>query len=237
MGARIEAVEARGFVLRVAGAMIRVEDAPGARFWRGRASAERGDFARGEEVIVRLDPRGRVAKLREMTDRAGADWLAARRGGVTRGRVLAISATLLRLKLETGPFEFALTRGTVLPLGEPLKPGDEVWVRGRGSESLDSGAAEVSRSPLEVRPVTVRGEERIAEGIIRLVSPQGDEIVLIVGDKSLALPMTATTPVWDEGRRVPRGALVPGVRVRAVWTLAASGGARIRRIEVLEFPR
>ena len=256
MGARIERVEERGFVLRVAGASLRVQEAPGVRFWRDRTPSGRDAFARGDEVVVRLNAKGRVATLREMADRASADWLAARRGGVSRGRVVAANPERLTLDLGAGePFAFALTRGTLLPSGGLPKAGEIAWVRGQGSERSDAAAAEVSLTPLLPRKVTVRGEERIAEGVVRLVSPQADEIVLTltapidvlegaapkgnVADASgdaLTLPITASTPMWDEGRRLARAALVPGVRLRAVWTVGATGKARVRRIEALEFP-
>ncbi len=252
MRARIVAVDARGFDLAIAGERVRAEDLPDARYWRDRAPAERRAFLPGETVVVRLRTAGPRARLREIADPPSAAWLAERRGGISRGTVAALGGGRLTLALDGGArFAFRVAPGT-LRTNEP-RVGDEVWVRGRASgDALDPTAAEISPRPIAPAPSVGPGDERVVEGEIRLVSPEGDEIVLTptppaeagggsAGGRSLVLPVSAATTVWDEGARRPLAALRPGTRVRVEWTAARGapgrrGKARIRRIEILEFP-
>lgn len=155
--AKIVAMDARGFDLRVGTEVLRAEDGVKCRFWRSYGRSDRSAFALGDEVIVRLDIDSQPADLREMAEAKTGEWLALIRSKPQECVIEKIENGDMAVTLAEGrKFTYRVSeKSQILLKGQTdaklhhLEKGAKVWVKGRLLPTLDTWVVLISDQPIE----------------------------------------------------------------------------------------
>lgn len=167
--ARVIQVTERGFVLRVGGSELVVEDTPKAHFWLKKVASKRTAFVAGADVYVRIKTDSTPVILREMADPESSQWLDDLRSKPHKGTVKNLDAKTITFGFADGSeMIYRVTAKTKVTMKgadvspADLKPGDVLYIKCRALSTLDLSLVLASDLPIKEddEPGDKRGKGR-----------------------------------------------------------------------------